>query len=128
MNNPSGRPAPDAWYDEKAGPIVRLYAMTGGRTGAGEHEFTMSTMIIRTGDRAVQADLSAEQAAVLRLCTADPLSVAEIAAHLALPLGTARVLIADLRRAGLVQPPPRLADGQLSEHMMRRLRDGLMAL
>jgi hypothetical protein len=129
MTSPSalvpGGPA-DAWYDEHAGPIVRLYAMTGGRAGTDGHEFTVSTLISRTDEDTEGMDLSAEQSSILRLC-ARPLSVAEIAAYLALPLGTVKVLIADLRGAGLVQPPPQPADGHSSLDVMRRLRDGLLA-
>lgn len=127
MTSPSalapGGPA-DAWYDENAGPIVRLYAMTGGRAGTDGDEFTVSTLISRTDEPTEATDLSAEQTAILRLC-ARPLSVAEIAAYLALPLATVKVLIADLRSAGLVRSP---AEGPSSVDAMRRLRDGLLAL
>jgi hypothetical protein len=116
----------DAWYDDNAGPIVRLYAMTGGRAGADGHQFSVSTLISRTDEATEGMDLSAEKSAILRLC-ARPLSVAEIAAYLALPLGTVKVLIADLRSAGLVQSPPQPADGSSSMDVMRRLRDGLLA-
>jgi hypothetical protein len=129
MTSPSalapGGPA-DAWYDENAGPIVRLYAMTGGRAGTDGDEFTVSTLISRTDEGPEGTDLSAEQSAILRLC-ARPLSVAEIAAYLALPLGTVKVLIADLRRAGFVQRPPEPAEGHSSMQVMQRLRDGLLA-
>lgn len=130
MTNPSARARrgpEDAWCDENAGPIVRLYAMTGGRAGTDGHEFTVSTLISRTDERTEGAELSAEKSAILRLC-ARPLSVAEIAAHLALPLGTVKVLIADLREAGFVRKPPQPAQGASVEHVMRRLRDGLRAL
>jgi len=117
----------DAWYDDGAGPIVRLYAMTGGRAAATDREFTVSTMVTRIGDRTAGADLPAEKSAILRLC-ARALSVAEIAAHLALPLGTVEVLLGDLRRAGLVETPDQSAAEHPSVDMMRRLRDGLVAL
>jgi DNA-binding transcriptional ArsR family regulator len=117
----------DAWYDDQAGPIVRLYAMTGGRAGATDREFTVSTMVTRAGDRTVGVDLPEEKTAILRLC-AEALSVAEIAAHLSLPLSTVGVLLGDLRRAGLVRTPEQPAEAHLSADLMRRLRDGLLAL
>jgi hypothetical protein len=123
----SNRFSEDAWYDDNAGPIVRLYAMTGGRASTTDREFTVSTMVTRAGDRTAGADLPAEKSAILRLCTR-ALSVAEIAAHLSLPLGTVDVLLSDLRRAGLVQTPEKPAEGHLSADVMRRLRDGLLAL
>jgi hypothetical protein len=123
----SNRLADDAWYDDQAGPIVRLYAMTGGRASATGREFTVSTMVTRAGDRTEGADLPDEKSAILRLCTR-ALSVAEIAAHLSLPLGTVEVLLDDLRRAGLVQTPEQPAEGHVSADLMLRLRDGLLAL
>ena len=127
MSSPVRGVAEDAWYDDIAGPIVRLYAMTGGRAAETGREFTLSTMVTRAGDRAGDADLPEEKSAILRLC-GRALSVAEIAAHLSLPLGTVDVLLCDLRRAGLVQTPVRSAEGHPSEDVMRRLRDGLLAL
>jgi Protein of unknown function (DUF742) len=124
---PAGGVPEDAWYDDNAGPIVRLYAMTGGRADTADREFTVSTMVTRAGDRTVGADLPEEKSAILRLC-ARALSVAEIAAHLSLPLGTVESLLGDLRRAGLVQTPEQPAEGHLSADVMRRLRDGLLAL
>jgi hypothetical protein len=121
----SSRPE-DAWYDEQAGPLVRRYAMTGGRAGAAGHEFTVSTLVRRSTDRTQGADLSAEKSAILRLC-ARALSVAELAAYLALPLGTVEELLGDLRRAGLIQTP-RDQPGRPPVDVMRRLRDGLLAL
>lgn len=117
----------DAWYDDNAGPIVRLYAMTGGRAGQTDREFTVSTMVTSAGNRDAAADLPAEKSAILRLC-ARALSVAEIAAYLSLPLGTVEVLLGDLRRAGLVQTPAPPAAGHPSADLMLRLRDGLLAL
>lgn len=117
----------DAWYDDNAGPIVRLYAMTGGRTGATDREFTVSTMVTSAGDRTGDAGLPAEKSAILRLC-ARALSVAEIAAYLSLPLGTVEALLGDLRRAGLVHTPRPAGAAGPSAEMMLRLRDGLLAL
>ena len=124
--NSRGAPE-DAWYDDNAGPIVRLYAMTGGRSSETDREFSVSTMVTRAGDRTSGADLPWEKSAILRLC-GRALSVAEIAAHLSLPLGSVQVMLGDLRRAGLVQTPAPPAAGHPSADLMLRLRDGLLAL
>lgn len=116
----------DAWYDEQAGPLVPLYAMAGGHTGAADHEFTVSTLVCRSTDRTEGDDLSAEKSAILRLC-ARALSVAELAAYLALPLGTVEALLGDLRRAGLIRTPDDQPEHPPAD-VMRRLRDGLLAL
>ena len=117
----------DVWYDDNAGPIVRLYAMTGGRVHLDDHEFTVSTLVRRTGDPARASALSPEESAILRLC-ARALSVAEIAAYLTLPLGTVQVLLGDLRGAGLVRTPSQPEQEHLSLAVMERLHAGLLAL
>jgi hypothetical protein len=64
----------------------------------------------------------------MRLCR-KPLSVSEIAAHLRLPLGSVRVLLGDLRDAGLIAVPgPKAAADQPSQELLERVLSGLMAL
>jgi hypothetical protein len=123
----AGGATEDAWYDDNAGPIVRLYAMTGEQAGGADREFSVSTMVTSAGGRTAGVDLPPEKSAILRLC-ARALSVAEIAAYLSLPLGTVEALLGDLRRAGLVQTPAPQRPGHPSAEMMLRLRDGLLAL
>jgi uncharacterized protein DUF742 len=116
----------DAWYDDNAGPLVRLYAMTEGRSRPDGDEFAVSTLIVCTSSHAAGTELSSEKAAILRLCTR-AVSVAEIAAHLVLPLGTVTVLLGDLRSAGLIQTP-QPANGRPAAEVLERLRDGLQVL
>ena len=135
MSRARTRPAPatprggpeDVWYDDNAGPIVRLYAMTGGRAHLDDNEFTVSTLVRRIGDQVRPAALSPEKSAILRLC-ARALSVAEIAAYLTLPLGTVQVLLGDLRGAGLVGTPSQPEQERLPLAVMERLHEGLLAL
>jgi Protein of unknown function (DUF742) len=87
--------AEQAWYDDDAGPLVRPYAVTGGRTHAGRFELDLITLVV-----AIDPDMHAplvepEYAEVLRVCNY-PSSVAEVAAKLDVPLGVAKVLISDL--------------------------------
>ncbi|MEU1799570.1 DUF742 domain-containing protein [Streptomyces sp. NPDC019937] len=119
------------WYDDEAGPLVRLYAVTTGRARAGtEQRLDLMTVI-----HAVPPDpdrdlvLSPEQAAILRLCGTRPHPVADIASDSGLPLTVVRVLLGDLLAAGLIRatppvPPARLPDA----HILRRVIDGLRAL
>src|SRR6185369_5343548 len=86
----------DDWVDEAAGPVVRPYAVTHGRTEPTRGDFNLITQVtatrtLRDGDDGRQP----EHAAILRLCQ-NPTSVAEIATHLDLPVGTVRVLLGDL--------------------------------
>ncbi|MGH8963889.1 MAG: DUF742 domain-containing protein [Actinomycetes bacterium] len=81
--------------------IVRPYTWTQGRTRPVQ-DLAVETLV-STSDigRDVSAAHSAEHSAIAGLC-ADVRSVAEVAALLALPLGVARVLLADMIDTGLV--------------------------
>jgi predicted Rossmann fold nucleotide-binding protein DprA/Smf involved in DNA uptake len=118
----------ERWYDEEAGPLVRLYARTGGRTVARRDDFELSTMICCAPDAAHRPGLSSEQSTILRL-SREPVSTTEIAAHLGMPIGPVRVLLGELRDAGLiVAPQVRPADADPSRPVLERLLSGLRAL
>ena len=121
-------PSPDDhWLDEEAGPVVRPYALTRGRTRpSGE---TLDLIAIITAVGGVQLDpatLDPEHIAVLRLCRL-PASVADLAADLDLPLGVVRILLGDLQERSLVAihhpiPPARLPDVQILKEVVDGLR------
>jgi hypothetical protein len=93
---------PDEWLDEDAGPVVRPYAVTGGRTRSTTGEFDLIALVVATQPAAtLDIGLSPEHVAIVRLCQR-PLSVAEISAHLDLPVGIVRVLLGDLLDEGLI--------------------------
>lgn len=125
---PGGR-----WYDSEAGPLVRPYAMTGGRTrpGPGGAHFDLIALIsLDTGAPAVDDTLlGPEHRALLELCRTETQSVAELAAGADLPVGVVRVLLGDLLAAGGITvsrpvPPARLPD----ERILREVIEGLRAL
>src|SRR5690349_14490518 len=95
------------WYDDEAGPVVRPYAVTAGRTRPTSGDFDLISLVVALR-RAAPDDpvLAPEHHAILRLCR-HVLSVAEIAAHLDLPIGIVRVLLGDLldRELILVRTP-----------------------
>ena len=121
-------PSPDDhWLDEEAGPVVRPYALTRGRTRpSGE---TLDLIAIITAVRGVEVDpasLDPEHLTVLRLCRL-PASVADLAADLDLPLGVVRILLGDLQERSLVAihhpiPPARLPDVQILKEVVDGLR------
>lgn len=88
-------PDGEAWYDDAAGPLVRPYAVTGGRTHAGHYELDLITLVVAIDPDTHAPLVEPEHAEVLRLC-AYPCSVAEVAAKLDMPIGVAKVLISDL--------------------------------
>ncbi|MEU7256877.1 DUF742 domain-containing protein [Streptomyces rimosus] len=128
----TGRPD-TSWYDDDAGPVVRPYAMTRGRTSTeAEERLDLIALVIaedRQEDPLDDQTLSPEHVDIVGLCRDAPLSVAELAAELDLPLGVVRVLIGDLLDAELVHvsrpvPPAELPD----EKILREVIDGLRAL
>ncbi len=107
---------------------VRAYTMTGGRahvTGVLEFE----TMLQATaGGREALTALKFERAEILRLCQAEPSSVAELAALIRVPIGVVRVVAADLVSEGMLesfQPSENVADDVL---LITRLIAGVRAL
>ncbi|MFG2194001.1 DUF742 domain-containing protein [Streptomyces sp. NPDC048639] len=121
------------WYDAEAGPLVRPYAMTGGRTSPGTGGVPLDLIALVTGDAdaidAETARLGPEHRALLGLCDTRTLSVAELSADADLPVGVVRVLLGDLLDLACITvrrpvPPARLPD----ENILREVIDGLRAL
>ncbi|WP_157163175.1 DUF742 domain-containing protein [Actinoalloteichus spitiensis] len=85
----------------ETGSLVRPYARTGGRTRP-DYDLPIEALV-STSDRGREQRTAAlaEHRSICGLCT-ETRSVAEIAAHLRLPLGVVRVLIGDMASLGLV--------------------------
>lgn len=110
--------------------LVRPYTVTGGRTRSrGSADLPMETLVtISSTGRARAAGLRFERGDVIRLC-ASTQSVAEVSAHLKLPLGVARVLVGDLHAEGLLDvhmPVP--AQSGPDAALLGKVLDGLQAL
>ncbi|MCP9983389.1 MULTISPECIES: DUF742 domain-containing protein [Actinomadura] len=125
-------PPAERWLDREAGPVVRPYAMTRGRTrpeGAGfELIAVVSATGVPAGDR---LRYSPDHARVLRGC-ARPVPVVDLAADLGLPIGVVRVLLGDLRDEGLVavvaEAQPATAGRRPPKGVLREVLNGLRAL
>jgi len=85
----------------ETGSLVRPYTRTGGRTRS-DYDLAIEALV-STSDRGKVPDAAVlpEHRSICGLCL-DTRSVAEVAAHLRLPLGVARVLIGDMAGMGLV--------------------------
>ncbi|GAA4420480.1 DUF742 domain-containing protein [Actinokineospora soli] len=94
-------PDQDWWYDEAAGPLVRPYAMTRGRTRPNAPNLNLVTQVRASALPAEPGALSPEHLQILEICHT-PLSVAEVAAYLDVPLVVVKVLIGDLIERGHV--------------------------
>jgi Protein of unknown function (DUF742) len=123
-------PDDDRLLDGEAGPLVRPYVMTSGRTQPVRGSFDLVTLVVSTGMPAVpELGLGPEHRSVVKLCE-QVVSVAEIAANLNLPALTVRVLLGDLLDRGLVtvQEPQPETDFMHDEKIYRAVIDGLHAL
>jgi len=97
------------WLDNDAGPVVRPYTMTGGRVrpAAGGFDLVAFVVASRKTVGAAHSHLQPEHRAILAMAQ-EPISVAEVSAHLDLALGVVRVLLGDLLAAALIvmhEPP-----------------------
>jgi hypothetical protein len=123
-------PSNERWLDAEAGPVVRPYALTRGRTRHSGEAFDLVATV--TATRIGVADptaLAPEHLSVLQLARA-PTTVVDIASDVDLPLGVVRILLADLRELGLVsiRPPVSTKAQQVDRNTLREVLHGLRAL
>ncbi|MFJ9418147.1 MULTISPECIES: DUF742 domain-containing protein [unclassified Streptomyces] len=103
--------------------FVRPFIMTGGRAEPMHDGLRLETLVVAVPD-APLASLEFERRRIVTLC-AQPTMVAEVAEGIGVPLGVAKVLIADLVVGGLLvcQQPT-----ELPLHVLERIRDHVRAL
>ncbi|TDC52523.1 DUF742 domain-containing protein [Actinomadura sp. KC345] len=116
----------DVWMDGDAGPLIRPYTVNGGRTHP-VVDLDLLSLVLTVG----QADANTadrEHVQVLELCR-QPISVAEVAAHMRLPVTVTKVLLADLVECGAmttrVSSSPSSATNIL---LLEQLLDGLQRI
>jgi hypothetical protein len=122
----------DRWLDNEAGPVVRPYALTGGRTTpAGDALLDLITIVAASRPSPVSAGalaLGPEHRKLVELCQ-QPVTVADVTADIDLPLGVVRVLLADLIADGLIAVQQRRAPVPQARHdLLQEVLDGLRSL
>lgn len=120
---------PDEWGEPaEAGSIVRPYSWTRGRTRPVQ-DLAIETLVSLSRIGPAAAGGLPEHHAIVELCER-PQSVAEVAALLSIPLGVARVLLADMVDTGCLQVhASAVATGELPDlDLLTRVRDGLYRL
>ena len=120
-------------YDEEAveeARVVRPYALTRGRTRPGRSDLPLEALV-RVVAGATDPVGTAERRRILDLTREQILSVAELSAHLSLPLGVVRVLVGDLADEGLVvvhTGSPTAAPPAANLKVLESVLDGISAL
>ena len=81
---------------------MRPYTLTGGRTRSESADFPIETLVVTPARASASTARSPTNGAASPSCAGEPISIAEVAARLGVPLGVARVLVGDLATDGLV--------------------------
>jgi hypothetical protein len=104
-----------------------MYAVTGGRT-APRSALAMEALVSSATSARLGGTYTREYRAISELCR-QIRSVAEVSALLSVPLGVARVLIADMEAEGLVRIyQPQLEAGLPDKSLLERVLSGLRRL
>jgi Protein of unknown function (DUF742) len=120
-------PRGERWFDQDAGPVVRLYALTRGRARPAGPVLDVVDVVEAARISALDAPwLPPEHRRVLGMCVA-PIAVADLASESGLPLGVVQILLSDLYQCGLVIVVKPEAKSQ-DENILRKVLDGLRSL
>jgi hypothetical protein len=120
-------------YDEESveeARVVRPYALTRGRTRPGRSDLPLEALV-RVVAGATDPVGTSERRRIIDLTREQILSVAELSAHLSLPLGVVRVLVGDLADEGLVvvhTGSPTAAPPAANLKVLESVLDGISAL
>jgi hypothetical protein len=128
----------ESWKRRESGPVVRPYAVTGGRTEPADGEvLDLIAVVVATnpagaGGRASAASdpsrRTPEHRKIIDLAH-QPSTVADIASGTRLPVGVVRVLLADLIMLGAIKVVrQRQAREMPSDDLLREILNGLRAL
>ena len=117
----------DSWTDWDAGPVSRSFTVTGGRTQPrGSWTFDLVDTVLRTPKDAIYQ--SPERSAILELCRV-PVTVAELAAAVGLPLGVVRVVLCDLLTENLIEVTAAAPRGRVTDlGLLHKVLNGLQRL
>jgi hypothetical protein len=103
--------------------LVRPFMITGGRTQPLRDGLRIETLVFAQ-PAALSAPLRFEARQIVQLCQ-QPMAIADLAVALRVPLGVARVLVADLISGGYLRCEEQ---GELTIDIIERIRDRVRAL
>jgi hypothetical protein len=95
----------DLWSDDDDQDVeeftVRPYTVTGGRTRTSGVDLPVEALVEALADPEV--GMTPERRKILELTKKSYLSIAELSAHVHLPVGVVRVVVSDLSQSGKVR-------------------------
>lgn len=118
----------EQWFDEAAGPLARPYTVTGGRTRSTNYPLDLITLVVAMSSVDAHGRLEPEHRRVLRLCQ-QPISVAEVAARMDLPLPVVKVLLSDLiEQQHIIFRAAAPSSEAPDQHLLQAVLDGIRKL
>ncbi|MFF0078635.1 DUF742 domain-containing protein [Streptomyces canus] len=103
--------------------FVRSYVITGGRRLPSDDDLALHTLVCLAPERTLPLGAGPEVRAIWELCSGGYLSVAEVAGHLGLPVGVARLLLSDLFEQGHLL---RRAEPAPAQHVPRAILEKVL--
>jgi hypothetical protein len=107
--------------------LIRPYAITGGRTSADGSKLGLETQIQASTRASAHLGAYRWEAAQLVELVRTPMALVEVAARLEIPVGVARVLVADLVADGAVIVHEPVRTGSFTS-LLEKVLDGVRAL
>ncbi len=115
-------PPAEQLHRDETGRLLRPYAITGGRTSA-PSSLTLESQLRRT-EHVEDASAQRWEAARIVEMADRPIALVEVAARAHLPVGVAKVVVADLIDQGVLTTGERPPDSSFSS-LLERVLDGL---
>ena len=119
----------EMWLDAEAGPVVRPYAVTKGRTQPdGGASFGLIDVVVATGELPSEHFRPGpEHRRILGVCR-HPVPIVDLASEIDLPIGVVRVLLGDLVGEGLLRVVSSQREPVPDQSLLRMVLDGLESL
>jgi hypothetical protein len=117
----------ERWLDREAGPVVRPYAVTKGRTQSATM-FGLIDVVMATGEWPHEHFRPGpEHRRILDVCCR-PIPVVDLTSEVDLPLGVVRVLLGDLAAVGMLRIVSAQQQPVPDQRLLRMVLDGLESL
>ncbi|TQN32734.1 uncharacterized protein DUF742 [Haloactinospora alba] len=113
---------------ENSEPLVRPYVMTQGRQHSDSVQLDMVSVVITARTDVERMSLEPEQLRILDICQRAQ-SVAEVSAHLDIPVAVVKVLLGDLISRGyILARAPYTTESPVNRDVLQAVLDGIQRL